>query len=218
MKYLPLSFMFFFIVYPLITLKAQTSAHHQKTITAIEKCLGTTKKAIESGAKKHPNITCNIPFSFKEAELDAILSQSGSTEGGEEKRLDKASKASVKTLINVRSAKCLAKVRVKTALVQEAIDKKHGTLTVPPQWVTCDLQTKANKAKQIRFAFTPTGTFANNCLKQFSPNMGKFDLDCTFCRLNFVAQTLRYWVNKLGARMTPGINKSLGKACPSISQ
>ena len=196
---------------PFMPLMAQTPAHHQKTIAAIEKCLGTTKKAVERGAKKHPLITCNIPFSFKEAELDALLAQSGSADEGGNKQLKKTS---VKTLINVRSAACLAKVRVKTALVQAAIDKKNGALTIPPQWVTCDLETKAKTSKQVRFAFTPTGTFQQNCLRQFSPKMGKFDLDCTFCRLNIVAQTLRYWVNKIGSRMTPGINRSLGKQCP----
>ena len=218
MQKLTFSLLTYFCLLPVISLSAQTPAHHQKTIDAIERCLGTTKQAIERGAKKQPHISCNIPFAFKESELDAILSQSGSTDDGEEKRLDKASKTSVKTLINVRSATCLAKVRVKTALVQTAINKQNGDLTFPPQWVTCDLQTKAKKSKQVRFAFTPTGTFENNCLRQFSPKMGKFDLECTFCRLNFVAQTLRYWVNKLGARMTPGINKSLGKNCPSKNE
>jgi len=193
--------------------KAQPPAHHQVTINAIEKCLGTTKKAIEKGQKKHPLISCNIPFSFKEAELDALLTQKGQEPDQPEKRRHKASKATVKTIINVRSAKCMAKVRVKTGLVQQAIDKKHGELILPPQWVTCNLTTKSKKAKQVRFAFTPTGTFENNCLTQFSPKMGKFNLDCTFCRLNLVAQTLRYWVNKIGSQMTPGINRSLGKQC-----
>lgn len=216
MQFLKLTFLLFFCALPTMPLHAQTPAHHQLTIDAIEKCMGKTKTAIEQGTQKKPTISCNIPFSFKEAELDGILTKSGETDhpqATKEKNVDKASKSTVKTLINVRSAKCQAKVRIKTALVQKAIDIKEGTLIIPPQWVTCTLTTKAKKTKQVKFSFTPTGIFEQNCLRQFSPKMGEFNLDCTFCRLNLVAQTMRYWVNKLGARMAPGINKSLGKQC-----
>lgn len=194
---------------------AEPPAHHKITITAIQKCLRTIKIAVEKGASKKPSIACNIPFSFKEVELDAILSQSGSNQQSleQEKQTDKTSHSTVKTLINVRSAKCKATVRVKTALVKKAINMKNGKLIIPPQWVSCNLTTKSRKTKQVRFAFTPTGTFKQNCLNQFSPKMGKFDLDCTFCRLNFVAHTLRYWVNQMGTQMKPGINKALGKTC-----
>jgi len=213
--FLKLTLLFFFSLAPSMLL-AQPPAHHQATIDAIEKCLGKTKTAIEQGTKKSPTISCDIPFSFKEAELDAILTRSSETstpQATKDERVGKASKSTVKTLINVRAANCQAKVRVKTALVRKAIDIKNGTLIIPPQWVNCTLTTKAKKSKQVKFSFTPTGTFENNCMKQFSPKMGEFNLDCTFCRLNLVAQTMRYWVNKLGARMAPGINRSLGKQC-----
>lgn len=188
--------------------------HHQVTVVAIEKCLGLAKKAIEFGPKKHPLVSCNIPFSFNEAELDAALQQSTSKskEGNAEKT---RSHKAVKTIINVKSAKCLAKVRVKSALLKKAIDMKEGNLTLPKQPVTCALQTNSNKAKKATFSFQPKGLFQQSCLKEFSPQMGNFKLDCTFCRLNIVATTMTYWVNHIGSRMAPGINKALGKKCSS---
>ncbi len=198
-------------------LKAATPAHHKQTLDAIEKCLGNTKAAIETGAAKQPDIKCDIPFELKEQEIDTLLSMTGSNEESQTEPLQKPGKkaAAVKTIINVRSARCIARVRVKTSLIQKAIEIEAGRLALPPQWVTCDLTTKAKKSKQVRFAFTPTGKFENKCLKGFSPKMGNFKLDCTFCRLNIVAQTLRFWVNQIGGRMAPGINRALGKSCTS---
>lgn len=195
---------------------AETSqpAHVKRTITAIEKCMGATKNAIEKGATKQPKINCDIPFQLKEQEMDLLLSLTGSEQDTNPEPLGNNRKAAaVKTIINVRSASCIARIRVKTSLIQKAIDMKEGTLAIPAQWVSCDLTTKAKQNKKVRFAFTPTGKFQQNCLKNFSPKMGQFDLDCTFCRLNIVAQTLRFWVNQIGSRMAPGINKALGKSC-----
>ena len=199
---------------------AQYPKHHKRTIDAIEKCMSRTKLAIEKGAAKKPSIACDIPFSFKESELDTILEQSGSRDPADsaedianQKRLDAASKTTVKSLINVRSAKCLAKIRVKTALIEKAIAMKDGELTLPAQGVDCDLRTKAKKTEKVHFSFKPTGTFTGNCLREFSPQMGDFNIDCTFCRLNFVAKTLSYWVNRLGSQFRVGINKAIGKAC-----
>jgi hypothetical protein len=196
--------------------------HHKRTIDAIEKCLGTTKAAIEAGSKKSPSIRCSIPFSFQEQELDAVITASGSAEKPLEetpeeranrKRLNSASKTTVKTLINVREAKCQASVNVKTSLIEKAIAMKSGSLTFPAQPVKCDLTTKGNKTQKVSFTFKPTGTFEGNCLKEFSPEMGNFNIECTFCRLNFVAKTMSYWVNRLGARFRPGINRAIGKPC-----
>lgn len=199
---------------------AEYPPHHKRTIAAIDKCMSRTKQAIEQGAAKRPNIACNIPFAFKEAELDKLLTQSGSRSPSDtaedianEKRLNAASKTTVKSLINVRSAKCLAKIRVKTRLVEKAIAMKNGEMTLPAQPVTCDLKTKANKVEKVRFTFKPTGTFEGNCLREFSPAMGNFNIDCTFCRLNFVAKTLAFWVNRLGSQFRVGINRAIGKTC-----
>lgn len=186
--------------------------HHKVTITAVEKCLGLAKKAIEFGPKKHPLVSCNIPFSFNEKELDAVLRQSTSKSTDKSAEKTRSHKA-VKTIINVKSAKCLAKIRVKSALLQKAIDMKEGDLVLPKQPVTCDLKTNSNKAKQAKFSFQPKGLFQGSCLKEFSPQMGNFKLDCTFCRLNILATTMTYWVNHIGSRFSPGINKALGKKC-----
>ncbi len=186
--------------------------HHKVTITAVEKCLGLAKKAIEFGPKKHPLVSCNIPFSFNEKELDAVLRQSTSKSKDNSAEKTKSHKA-VKTIINVKSAKCIAKIRVKSALLQKAIDMKEGDLVLPKQPVKCDLKTNSGKAKQAKFSFQPKGLFQNSCLKEFSPQMGNFKLDCTFCRLNILATTMTYWVNHIGSRFSPGINKALGKKC-----
>ena len=212
------AFSFFLTFLTLATVHTQHALalpkHHQVTIVAIEKCLGLAKKAIEFGPKKHPLVSCNIPFSFNEAELDAALQQSisKSKENSEEKT---RSHKAVKTIINVKSANCMAKVRVKSTLLKKAIDMKEGNLTLPKQPVTCTLKTNSNKAKKATFSFQPKGLFQQNCLKEFSPQMGNFKLDCTFCRLNIVATTMTYWVNHIGSRMTSAINKSLGKKCTS---
>lgn len=204
--------------------------HHKKTVDAIEKCLGTTKAAIEQGSKKRPVIICDIPFSFKEQEIDAVINASGSAAKTEtkneedttpktaedranEERLKSASKATVKSIINVKHASCLAKVKVNTALIEKAIAMKEGEITLPAQPVNCELTTRANKAEKVAFTFRPTGKFEGNCLKEFSPQMGNFTIACTFCRLNFVAKTLSYWVNRLGSRFGPGINRAIGKQC-----
>ncbi|GJM00845.1 MAG: hypothetical protein DHS20C07_25240 [Methyloligella sp.] len=206
-------FLLFFTLSPAFTHNAHAlPEHHKVTITAVEKCLGLAKKAIEFGHKKHPLVSCNIPFSFNEAELDAALQQSTSKSKDTTSEKTKSHKA-VKTIINVKSAKCMAKIRVKSELLQKAIDMKEGKITLPRQPVTCALKTNSNKAKQAKFSFQPKGLFQNSCLKEFSPQMGNFKLDCTFCRLNIVATTMTYWVNHIGSRMAPGINKALGKKC-----
>lgn len=207
--------------------RAELPAHHKVSIDAIETCLGKAKRAIEETAKKIPLISCDIPFSFKEAELDMLLNQAPAsgdeppennpkateTKESKEGRLKSASKSTIKTLVNVKTAKCLAKVRLETATLQKAIDMKEGELTLPKQPITCDLQTRSNLAKQASFSFQPYGLFANGCIKKFSPQMGNFKLDCTFCRLKMVATTMSFWVNYIGSRMAPGINKTLGKSC-----
>lgn len=196
----------------------QHNPHHKVTIDAIQKCLGIAKRAIEVGPAKQPLISCNIPFSFNEAELNAVLNQTTSNKSDAKPDETTSSEKTtttktVKTLINVKSAKCLAKVRVESALLQQAIDMKEGTLTLPRQNVSCNLQTNSDKAKRATFSFEPAGIFQQSCLKNFSPQMGNFKLDCTFCRLNILAKTMSYWVNYIGSRMAPGINKALGKSC-----
>ena len=199
------------------TLHAEPPAHHKHSIEAVEKCLGATKTAIENGSQKQPQISCDIPFDLKEDEIDSLIAMIGSDDDEPATTLETPGKkaAAVKTIINVRAAKCMAKVRVKTSLVEQAIKMENGVLALPDQWVSCDLTTKSKQLKQVRFAFTPTGKFHKSCLKAFSPKMGQFKLDCTFCRLNLAAQTLRFWVNQIGARMAGGINKALGKKCKS---
>lgn len=213
-KFYFIFFLVFFSVSNLTSLKAQAIPdHHKVTITAIQKCLGLAKKAIEYGTAKHPLISCNIPFSFNEAELDAALNQSKSKNKTTPEKT--SSNKTVKTIINVKSAKCLAKIRLKSSLLKKAIDMKDGKLSLPVQPVTCNLQTNSNKAKKAKFSFRPTGIFQNSCIKEFSPKMGNFKLDCTFCRLNIVAKTMTFWVNHIGSQMAPGINKALGKKCSS---
>lgn len=229
-KFVALLFCLIFSSYNTST-KAEVPAHHKVSIEAIEKCLGKAKRAIEETAKKIPLISCDIPFSFKEAELDMLLNQSAEPETNlpaqtpqtetnkqtpedpKDGRLKSASKSTIKTLVNVKAAKCVAKVRIETATLQKAIDMKEGELTLPKQPITCDLQTRSNLAKQASFSFQPYGLFTNGCLKKFSPQMGGFKLDCTFCRLKMVATTMSFWVNYIGSRMAPGINKTLGKTC-----
>lgn len=193
--------------------------HHRQSIEAIKKCLGKTKAAIEKGAASKTIISCDIPFTLKETELDELLTATGAR-ADENQPADEAVKgnkkaSTVKTLINVRSASCTARVRVKTELVQKAIDMKDGVMTIPAQPVTCDVITRARAKKQVRFSFTPVGKFTNGCLTSFSPKMGEFKLDCTFCRLNIVAQSLRFWINQAGTYLKPGINRALGKKCKS---
>jgi len=185
---------------------------HQVTIDAVEICLGRAKSAIEKGAKSVPLISCNIPFSFSETEFDTIISNFGGKH--QNQKPDSSQKSSAaKTVINIRSLSCMARVRVKNQNLKKALDLNEGDLSLTPQWVNCDLRTKAQGTKKVKFSFKPRGKFANECIKEFTPGMGEFNLDCTVCRLNFVAKTLSYWVNKIGSRMTPGINKALGKRC-----
>ncbi len=215
-KMIKLKFSFFLLFFSLSVSFIQNAhalpEHHKITITAVEKCLGLAKKAIEFGHKKHPLVSCNIPFSFNEAELDAALQQS--TSKSKDVNTDKTrSHKAVKTIINVKSAKCMAKIRVKSELLQKAIDMKEGKLILPRQPVTCALKTNSGIAKQAKFSFQPKGIFENSCLKEFSPQMGNFKLDCTFCRLNILATTMTFWINHIGSRFSPGINKALGKKC-----
>lgn len=217
----------FFLYFSALLLLTATSAealpaHHKQTVDAIEKCMSKTKTAIELGSGKKPVIACAIPFSFKEEEIDTLISASGSAEKSpaetpeeraNQKRLEKASKSTVKSIINVKSAKCLASVKVSTALIEKAIAMKEGEVTLPAQPVKCDLLTRASKTEKVNFSFRPTGRFEGNCLREFSPKMGNFNIECTFCRLNFVAQTLRYWVNRIGSQFRPGINRAIGKPC-----
>lgn len=223
MNTIKVGFFMFFLSFAVLNSSTSTSAatnHHKVTIDAIQKCLGIAKKAIELGPPKKPMIACNIPFSFNEAELNAALNQSTSKKTVPENETGKNSEKTtttktVKTLINVKSAECLAKIRIKSKLLQQAIDMKEGAITLPKQPVSCKLKTNSNKAKSATFSFEPTGLFQQSCLKQFNPQMGNFKLDCTFCRLNILARTMSYWVNYIGSRMTPGINKALGKSCTS---
>ncbi len=223
MNNIKVGFFMFLLTFALFNSSTPSSAannHHKVTIDAIQKCLGIAKMAIELGPSKKPMIACNIPFSFNEEELNAALNQSTSKKSVPENEDDKNAEKTtttktVKTLINVKSADCLAKVRVKSQLLQQAIDMKEGALTLPKQPVSCKLKTNSNKAKSATFSFEPTGLFQQSCLKTFNPQMGNFKLDCTFCRLNILAKTMSYWVNYIGSRMTPGINKALGKTCTS---
>lgn len=195
-----------------LNLKAANAEPHRKTIDAIEICMGRAKQAIEKGTKAIPLISCNIPFSLNETELDSLI-KNAVTNPSLDKKANQENLNSAKSYLNIRSLNCLAKVRVKNSSLRKAIDIKQGQMNLSPQWVTCNLKTNNKSQKNVRFSFRPIGKFADQCLKSFSPRMGEFNIDCTVCRLNMLAQSLSFWVNKIGSQMTPGINRALGKAC-----
>ncbi len=215
-----LLFMTFLIASTLTHLSSALAANnkHPSVIAALA-CIDQMAPIINDRQLTGPDVACDIPVSLSENDLDELFKAAlRSASMGDKVRgtAEKYSAGFAKTVTNFRAADCVIKLRIKRAIILEALSSDEAAMQLPDQPATCDVTTKNHKIKKLKFAFSPEVELVNGCVKNFALNMGKIDADCRVCyfnRLFLATKLVGLWANHMSKNAKRILNAQLGASC-----
>jgi hypothetical protein len=197
---------------------ARTNKQHSSVVAALA-CIDQMAPIIKNRQKDGKDVSCDIPVSLSEKDLDELFKAAARSASTNEKLRGAAEKYSAslaKTLTNFRAANCLIKLRIKRSQIIEALSQAKTVVQLADQLADCDITTKKHKIQKLKFAFSPRIHMENGCISKFALNMGKVDANCRVCyfnRLYLSTKLVALWANHTADNIRPPLNRILGESC-----
>ncbi len=198
---------------------ASPTGKNHPSVRAAMHCIEQLRPIVKNRRKSGPDVTCLIPVTLVEHDLDEIFKAAmRSTKMSDKTRstAEKYSSLIAKTLTNFRAADCKIRLHIKRTEILEALSGQDSTLKMAEQPADCDVTTKKYKIQKLRFSFAPRIDMKQGCVSGFALNMGKIDAGCKICyfnRLYLSTKLVSVWANRMGDNVKRALNIQLGGAC-----